>query len=364
MGVYKKKQLLDTDVYTLALERIGRYYDLFNRVAVSFSGGKDSTVVLMLTLQVAEARNRLPLDVVFWDEEAVPNETVEYVERVRQMDGVSLRWYCLPVQHRNGCSRQSPYWYLWNSDCPERWCRALPEHGITELANFDRHRIPDMSHLLFDPADGTTAFILGIRAQESLRRYRSVTRRIADNGIVWEQNGYTTNVKPIYDWTTDDVWIAPQRYGWDYNRSYDLMKKAGMTRHVQRVAPPFGEEPMMNLWMYSVCWPDLWGKMIQRVPGAATAARYAGTELYSYGKMESPDGVSWQEMIERFLMRHSPETRPRIAHLLKAFIAQHQQKSDAPLPAERDDPVSGLSWKRLTSIALRGDLKGRRGARF
>jgi predicted phosphoadenosine phosphosulfate sulfurtransferase len=359
-----KKQPLDRDVYTLSLERIGRYYDLFDRVAVSFSGGKDSTVALMLTLQVAKERDRLPLDVVFWDEEAIPNETVEYLERVRQMDDVSLRWYCLPVQHRNGCSRQSPYWYPWDSECPERWCRALPECGITELAGFDRHRIPDMSHLLFDPAHGTTAFILGIRAQESLRRYRSVTQRIVDNDIAWEENGYTAKVKPIYDWTTDDVWIAPYRYGWDYNRSYDLMEKAGMTRYVQRIAPPFGEEPMMNLWMYSVCWPELWAKMIQRVPGAATAARYAQTELYGYGKMEKPDGVTWQEMIERFLLRHPPETRSRIAHRLKTLIAQHQQKTDAPLPAERDDPISGLSWKRLASIASRGDLKGRRGARF
>ena len=102
-----KKQPLDQGVYTLALERIHHCYDLFDQVSVSFSGGKDSTAALMLTLQVAIERAKLPLDVVFWDEEAIPPETCEYVARAANMEGVSLRWYCLPVQHRNGCSRKS-----------------------------------------------------------------------------------------------------------------------------------------------------------------------------------------------------------------------------------------------------------------
>ena len=50
--VYKKRDI-DKDVYTLALERINRTYDIFDNVVVMFSGGKDSTVCLNLTLQVA-----------------------------------------------------------------------------------------------------------------------------------------------------------------------------------------------------------------------------------------------------------------------------------------------------------------------
>lgn len=79
MGKFKKKEI-DQDVYTTSLERINHLYDRFDRVAVSFSGGKDSTVCLQLALEVAKARNRLPLEVVFFDEEAMPPETIDYVE--------------------------------------------------------------------------------------------------------------------------------------------------------------------------------------------------------------------------------------------------------------------------------------------
>ena len=69
--VHKKKEI-DRNVYDLALERIRRTYDIFDNVVVMFSGGKDSTVCLNLTLQIAKERNKLPLDVYFFDEEAIP----------------------------------------------------------------------------------------------------------------------------------------------------------------------------------------------------------------------------------------------------------------------------------------------------
>ena len=57
-----KKQTIDRSVYELALERVRRTYELFDHVAVSFSGGKDSTVCLHVTLEVAKELVRRNFD--------------------------------------------------------------------------------------------------------------------------------------------------------------------------------------------------------------------------------------------------------------------------------------------------------------
>ena len=48
-----KKQKVDKSVLDLAYERLNSVFDHFDTVSVSFSGGKDSTVCLNLTLEVA-----------------------------------------------------------------------------------------------------------------------------------------------------------------------------------------------------------------------------------------------------------------------------------------------------------------------
>lgn len=358
----RKKREVEQDVWTLALERMRRAYDLFDQVVVSFSGGKDSTATLHAALAVAEERGALPLKAVFWDEECVDPDTIAYVERVRDRDDVDLRWLCLPVQHRNGCSRSSPYWYPWDPDCPELWVRDLPEGAETTLPGFARHKIPEANVCLFDPADGITAAVLGLRAVESLNRYYSVARTTQDNFIATDASArWVRIVKPIYDWRTSDVWTAPRVFGWDYNRAYDLMDKAGISPHEQRCAPPFGEQPMQSLWKWQVCWPDLWDRMSIRVPGAATAARYSRTAVYSFGDSpQPPPGMTWQEAIAYYVGKHPTSVRADVAKRIQGHIASHKSKTTRPIPTTEPDIYTGTCWSLLLKIAIRGDLKGRR----
>lgn len=358
-----QKKVVNKSVLELARERVAHTFDRFDHVSVLFSGGKDSTVCLELALEEAIRRGRLPLDVVFYDEEALSWETIDYIDRTRKRLGVGMRWYCIPVKHRNACSTREPFWHPWAPEKRDLWCRPLPEGAITELEGFDRRAIPECPPLIYPPSLGQVGAVMGIRAGESLRRYRSVTRRVHENYIAQVHNAdWVYMVKPIYDWRTEDVWTAPNTLGWDYNRAYDVMEKAGISRHEQRVCPPYGEEPLRNLWMYSECWPDLWEKMLHRVPGANAAMRYSKSPVYGYsGTPEKPADVTWQEAIAGALEKWPRNVASNIAHEIKLLIGQHNKDAGGdPIPEKEPHPKTGVSWPFLYSIALRGDLKGRR----
>jgi predicted phosphoadenosine phosphosulfate sulfurtransferase len=361
MKILKKEVIADLNVYDAALERFRYLFDNFDKVVVSFSGGKDSTVCLNLAWQVAKEKNKLPLDVYFWDEEAIHPETIDYVERVRAHPEIRFKWLCIPIKHRNGCSRQQPYWHCWNPAEKEKWVRDMPDNVITHIEGFKwGDSVPDIAHLVYGQECGSVADVRGIRADESLRRYRSVAMKTKNNWIGAPRNGHNYPVSPIYDWTTFDVWTAPRMFGWDYNKSYDLMSMAGVSPSSQRVCPPYGEEPLGGLWIYAQCWPLLWHKMIGRVHGAATAGRYANTELYGFGKLTLPDGMTWRDWTYALLELYPKDLKAKVAKNIAALIEQHKSKTNRPIHETEPDLHTGLSWKFLAMIANRADLKDRR----
>jgi len=285
------------------------------------------------------------------------------VRRVSERPEVAMRWFCLPIQHVNGCSPAEPLWWPWAPEAREKWTRDLPPEAIVEadVPGFERVKIPETAPAVFPRSQyGMVGWIVGTRAQESLNRFRSVANRRADNYIAPSGTPHVKLVRPVYDWKVEDVWAAPGKFGWDYNRAYDVMAKAGISLSMQRVAPPYGEQPMQALWMWHVCWPELWDRMIGRVAGAATAARYARTELYSFRSTAKPEGMSWPDAIQQALDRHEPEIRAQTASWIKAVIKKHRNLSmGMDMPETGRHPKSGASWELLYQIAVRGDQKRR-----
>jgi len=352
----------ERDVYAAAQERFDMLYKRFDTVVVSFSGGKDSTVCLHLALEAAAANGKLPVSAYFWDEEAIHPETIEYVERVRARADVKLTWLCLPVKHRNACSRTTPYWYCWDPEQKPLWCRPVPQGAITSAHWFKKGMtIPEASPYVYGRQYGTVCDIRGIRADESLRRLMSVMNRLEENWLQGARLGYNYPASPIYDWSVVDVWTAPMQHSWDYNRAYDLFYKVGVPFNDMRVCPPFGEEPLGALYRYALCWPELWDKMVRRVPGAATAARYSRTKLYGFGDQTLPEGItSWREWCQRMLVLYPEPYRGLIAAKVASVIQMHKNKTARPIPEDTADPLSGLSWRFLANLVQRGDMKGRR----
>jgi predicted phosphoadenosine phosphosulfate sulfurtransferase len=358
------RKFQDQTVYDTALERISYIYNAFDHVFVSFSGGKDSTACLNLTIQVAAGLGKLPVRVVFFDEECIPDQTVEYVERIARRPDVNLEWYCAPSEQRNACSVAMPNWYPWAPEDRHKWVRELPPRALLNYPVKPPRRIPlsDVPQFVSPPSLGSVGMIMGIRTQESLTRYRSIVQK-PDGNLAYissdDNAAWIRKVYPIYDWTTEDVWLAPLLHGWDYNRAYDVMDQAGVSMVDQRCSPAFGEQPLRKLWCFPICWPKLWGRMCDRVPGAATALRYANTELYGKGAYSKGTELTWADRTRTALLEWPPETAAELAKAVRQMVCKHYDYTEDPLPDEVPHPVSGMSWKEMARIAIIGNNKDR-----
>ena len=70
------------------------------------------------------------------------------------------------------------------------------------------------------------ACLIGIRTHESLNRWRAIINqnKQTHGGNFWTKRNteHTYNCYPIYDWRTEDIWVANAKFDWDYNKLYDL----------------------------------------------------------------------------------------------------------------------------------------------
>src|SRR3979490_164780 len=103
------KKYLDVNVLTAARERIAYTFDHFENIFISFSGGKDSSVMFHLVMDEAIKRNRV-VGVMLIDFEAQYKRTCEHADEMfeRYADNIDLHWICLPIKLRNASSNFEP----------------------------------------------------------------------------------------------------------------------------------------------------------------------------------------------------------------------------------------------------------------
>lgn len=125
------KHYLDKNVYEATQERLKFIFENFDNVYVSFSGGKDSGLLLNLVLDYKRKHNiRKKIGVFHQDFEAQYSVTTEYIERTfeRIKNDAELYWVCLPMATRTALSSYQMFWYPWDDTKEDVWVRPMPRH--------------------------------------------------------------------------------------------------------------------------------------------------------------------------------------------------------------------------------------------
>lgn len=365
------KNYLDIDVHEASKKRIKTVFDEFDKIYLSFSGGKDSTVMLHLVMEEAILRNR-KIGILIVDLEAQYKLTMDHIEKCIDMykENIELFWVCLPIKLRNAVSVYEPTWTCWQTGV--RWVREIPKQGISDHSFFPFFR-ENMEFEEFVPEFGEwyasgekCACLVGIRADESLNRFRTIASKTKTK---YKNHIWTTlvtenvfNMYPIYDWKTEDIWIFTKKFNKPMNDVYERMRMAGVSLSQMRICQPYGDDQRRGLWLYHLIEPETWWKIVERVSGANSGSLYIqeSGNINGYGKINKPENHTYKSYSELLLVSMPDKTRAHYAERFNTFINWWKKRGypggipdEAPYELESERIVP--SYRRICKVLLRND---------
>jgi predicted phosphoadenosine phosphosulfate sulfurtransferase len=366
-------------VLDAARQRISNTFDDFEKIYISFSAGKDSTVMLHLVAEEARKRNR-KIGLLLIDLEAQYKITMDHALSCVEMwsDVLDVNWVCLPIHLRNAVSVYEPFWLCWDPDAKDGWVRSPPEIAITDPAHYSffRNGMEFEEFVVefgkwYAGGDNCACFV-GIRTDESLNRFRTIcqSKKQTWKGIRHTSNVIDNvfNVYPIYDWHSKDLWTYHAKNPlMIHNRLYDLMHKAGVPMGHMRICQPYGDDQRRGLWLFHLVEPETWSKVVARVNGANGGALYVQEwgNINGYRGITKPPGHTWKSFSTLLVNSMPPKTQVHYKNKIAVFDNWWRDKGypegipdEAPyeLEAARKAP----SWRRVCKSLLRNDywLKG------
>lgn len=278
------KLYLIENVYEMARKRINWCIENFEKYAVAYSGGKDSTTLLYLVLEFMPKDKLKDLYIYFVDKESNLISTRNYI--LRQFDyinetypDVNLMWVCLPLKEINSLSFYEPYYICWDKKEKENWVYDMPDRNF--VINEDNNVLKDYGYKLEvkQVYEAINKYIcennkyklcvfVGLRADESLNRFRAVTKKAyLGQKFLTQLKENIYNAYPVYDWDFRDIWKYHYDNGIEVNPIYKLMYLKGVFKKEMRISQSFAGVPKKTLPLYRELEPESFERFSKRVKG-------------------------------------------------------------------------------------------------
>lgn len=368
-----KKQYTDISVYQATQDRIQYVFDNFKKIYVSFSWGKDSTVMLHMVMSEAIKRN-VKVWVLIIDLEAQYKDTIDHMINMIELykDHIDLHWFCWELLLRNALSNFQPRWVCREEEKKDIWVREKPIYAADN--NQYDFFVPKMEFeefmVLFGKRYGKwelTAWFIGIRSDESLHRYRAIVSNKKD--LMYNDKKRTTkvasnlyNVYPIYDWKTEDIWIFHWKFKeLPHNKIYDKMLKAGVKLSDQRICQPYWDDQKRWLRLYHILEPETWYKVVKRTSWANSWALYIQEKgnITWYDYVEKPEWHTRQSFCNFLLSTMPLNTQKHYIQRFKKFVVGWKKRWYTSIPDEAPHDLEvkcrAPSWKRMCKVLLKND---------
>lgn len=303
---YVFRVYLKDNVIEAAKKRIAWILDEFPNVVVTTSGGKDSICNFHLLMEVARKKNRLPVNVLFIDQEIEWDGSIDIIRAQMEHPDVNPMWMQIPFRLFNSTSKTDHWLYCWDPKDRDKWMRPQESYSFKENVYGQ-----DRFNKLFPAIVGhhfkgeKVAIIGGVRCEESPARTLGLTTKALwkwatwGTAVGWKNGVYS--FYPLYDWHTSDVWKAIHENGWPYNAIYDLQYQRGFPIKDMRISNFHHETSVKNVFTAQEFEPHTYAKACARLAGLDMAAKMGHADYFP--KDLPPMFPNWKDYRDFLLER-------------------------------------------------------------
>jgi predicted phosphoadenosine phosphosulfate sulfurtransferase len=362
------------DVLTAARERINYIFDNFERIIVSISGGKDSTTTCYLALQEAHKRGR-KIGIFFLDEEVDYQSTIEQVKYLMTLypENTIPMWYQIEFKLTNATSLNEGQLICWEAGKHNVWMRSKESIAIQHKpwdAKSETVRNKNKGFGFYDVLENFqryqngAAFLVGVRATESMNRWRAVSKNPGFKDCYWctKSKGNSVSFYPLYDWNFSDVWKFIYDEKLRYNKIYDLQWKQGVPMSEMRISSLIHEKSFKAIVELPAFEPKTYDRLLKRIDGIQVAQLYGKDNKMLKCRKLPKNYSTWHDYRE-FLIETYPDVskkdifvRRYSRQLENEYVARQQcrqlilndYENDLPVDNKPDPREATLEkWRKL-----------------